>query len=217
MLLLDLSQPELSDHMEESRIDSPPDSQKRIHSLNEHTSFLIGEESVDFQVEGNFAYFVPIKANVRNIIGEMLSFKLGLKAKIYRSFFSYFSGGYSFSRKASLSKNCASFYAIPCELGVLASLKTGIIEPCFGLGGVVSYNRVDNIARCGPSIQSAWSFGGLFKVGVLSNLGETIFCNLFFNYYLYSDAKFRPSAKKFYNKSVDLSGYSLSFGIGYSF
>lgn len=174
-------------------------------------------ESHEFSFEADISYFIPQSHLVRDVFGGTLFYRIEFKTQIAKGLYSYLSGGYSFSEGESARGKSTDLYTIPCELGIIFSLKTDRIHPYLGAGGVASYNHINNASRCGPHSQSAGSYGGVFKSGVFAYLKGGLFLGLSFNYYLFSKTEFSPAPKNFDSRKVDLSGYSLGSGCGYSF
>lgn len=174
-------------------------------------------QNPEFSFEGAVSYFIPQSHFVRDIFGGFPFYRLEFKTQVFKGVYSYLSGGYAFSDGESVSGKSTDLYMIPCELGMLLALKAKRIHPYLGAGGVASYKHVNNESRCGPHSQSAWSYGGVFKLGSFAYLKEGLFLDLFLNYYLFSKVEFAPVPKNLDSRKVDLSGYSLGCGCGYSF
>lgn len=172
-----------------------------------------GERDILFEAKGSL--FVPTAKTFRNIYSNCGDFGIELTGKLFKQL-------YAFTSADFIAKNGATI-----ALGSLT--KVNILNLGLGLKYLVPFNHGDFYVGLGmeptcitiknqiPTLleQQAWCCGGIAKVGVLFDLSESFFTDVFVNYSFIKTNFYTGNPLQV--NQAHINGCLFGIGIGYRF
>ncbi|MBU4203905.1 MAG: hypothetical protein KKD59_08160 [Acidobacteria bacterium] len=157
-----------------------------------------------FEVKGN--YFIPSEQAFKDIYGGGFAFGAEVSFKIWNNLH-FWADGRFLSRKGELTftKEETKLQIIPIGFGLKYFLTAGTLQFYGGIGGGYFIFKESNVI----GDVSKDGFGFITRIGVLFQVTDSFFFDLFGNY---SNCKMHPA-----DFSIDIGGIEAGIGAGFKF
>lgn len=164
------------------------------------------------------AYFRPSSETFRDIYSTRGIYGFEVTGRIWHQWYLFGSGDYFHTTGKSLNfHNRSTLTLVPCAVGVKYLFPVRPVDFYLGAGIVGAYVHIDDHSPYVVQSNSKWTVGGIFKGGVVFNMTQHWFLDLFANYMLLNVDFSQHKHHRVYRHQADLSGTSIGLGLGYRF